>query len=165
MTLICLENYPLSPSINTLFAKKKIKYAKVRNKICIHMCVRGYLGFPSCSSGEESACNAGNAGSIPGSGRPLEKEIAIYSSILAWRIPWTEEPDRLHSVGLQRVRYDWAHTHTHKLTEFTLKPHFSGCWWFKMFCLMTDHLLSYRQRVGQADEYCERDGFKLLYRN
>ena len=37
---------------------------------------------------------------------PLEKEIAIYSSILAWRIPWTEEPDRLQSVGLQRVRHD-----------------------------------------------------------
>ena len=37
---------------------------------------------------------------------PLEKEIAIYSSILAWRIPGTEEPDRLQSVGLQRVRHD-----------------------------------------------------------
>ena len=33
---------------------------------------------------------------------PLEKEIATYSSILAWRIPWTEEPGRLQSVGLQR---------------------------------------------------------------
>ena len=34
---------------------------------------------------------------------PLEKEMAPYSSILAWRIPWTEEPGRLQSVGLQRV--------------------------------------------------------------
>ena len=32
---------------------------------------------------------------------PLEKEMATYSSILAWKIPWTEEPDRLQSMGLQ----------------------------------------------------------------
>ena len=34
---------------------------------------------------------------------PLEKEMATHSSILAWRIPWTEEPDRLQSMGSQRV--------------------------------------------------------------
>ena len=39
---------------------------------------------------------------------PLEKEIATPSSVLAWEIPWTEEPDRLQSVGSQRVRYDLA---------------------------------------------------------
>ena len=37
---------------------------------------------------------------------PLEKEMATHSSILAWRIPWTEEPGRLQSMGSQRVRYD-----------------------------------------------------------
>ena len=37
---------------------------------------------------------------------PLEKEMAIHSSILAWRIPWTEEPGGLQSMGLQRVGYD-----------------------------------------------------------
>ena len=37
---------------------------------------------------------------------PLEKEMATLSSILAWRISWTEEPGRLQSVGLQRVRHD-----------------------------------------------------------
>ena len=37
---------------------------------------------------------------------PLEKEMAPYSSILAWRIPWMEEPGRLQSTGLQRVRHD-----------------------------------------------------------
>ena len=37
---------------------------------------------------------------------PLEKGMATHSSILAWRIPWTEEPDRLQSMGSQRVRYD-----------------------------------------------------------
>ena len=39
---------------------------------------------------------------------PLEKEIAPYSSTLAWRIPWTEEPGRLQSVGSQRVWHNWA---------------------------------------------------------
>ena len=37
---------------------------------------------------------------------PLEEEVAIHSTILAWRIPWTEEPDRLQSMGLQRVGHD-----------------------------------------------------------
>ena len=37
---------------------------------------------------------------------PLEKEIATHSSILAWRIPWTEEPGGLQSTGSQRVRLD-----------------------------------------------------------
>ena len=37
---------------------------------------------------------------------PLEEGMAIHSSILAWRIPWTEEPGGLHSRGLQRVRHD-----------------------------------------------------------
>ena len=37
---------------------------------------------------------------------PLEKEIATYSSILAWKIPWMEEPGRLQSMGQQRVRHD-----------------------------------------------------------
>ena len=37
---------------------------------------------------------------------PLEKEMVTHSSILAWRIPWTEEPGGLESVGLQRVRHD-----------------------------------------------------------
>ena len=36
----------------------------------------------------------------------LEKEMATHSSILAWKIPWTEEPGRLQSRGLQRVRHD-----------------------------------------------------------
>ena len=39
---------------------------------------------------------------------PLEKEMATHSSILAWRIPWTEEPGGLQSMGSQRVGHDWA---------------------------------------------------------
>ena len=46
---------------------------------------------------------------------PLEEEMATHSSIFAWRIPWTEEPGRLWSIGSQRVGLDWsdlAHTHS-----------------------------------------------------
>ena len=39
---------------------------------------------------------------------PLEKEMAIHSSTVAWKIPWTEEPGRLQSMGSQRVGHDWA---------------------------------------------------------
>ena len=47
---------------------------------------------------------------VPSLGRenPLEKEMATHSSILAWRIPWTEEPGGLQSTGSQRVGHNWA---------------------------------------------------------
>ena len=49
------------------------------------------LGFPSSSDSKLSACNMGDPGSIPGWEDPLEKEMATHSSILTWKIPWTEE--------------------------------------------------------------------------
>ena len=66
-------------------------------------------GFPGGSAGKESACNighTGDAGWIPGQEDPMEKEMATDSSALAWRIPGTEEPGRLESMGLPRVRHD-----------------------------------------------------------
>ena len=68
--------------------------------------------FSGGSGGKEPACNAGGPGSIPGSGDPgegspfLEKGMATHFSILAWKIPWTEEPDGLQSMGPQRVRHN-----------------------------------------------------------
>ena len=56
------------------------------------------MGFPGGSEGKASACNAGDLGSIPGSGRPPEKELAPHSSTLAWKIPWTEKPGGLQSM-------------------------------------------------------------------
>ena len=44
---------------------------------------------------------------------PLEEEMATYCSILAWEIPWTEEPGGLESMGLQRVRHHVTTEHTH----------------------------------------------------
>ena len=49
---------------------------------------------------------------------PLEKEMATYSSILAWRILWTEEPGGLQSTGSQRVGHDWATSLTHMSIKF-----------------------------------------------
>ena len=60
------------------------------------------MGFLGGSVGKETACSAGDAGDmslIPGSGRSLEKGMATHFRILAWRIPWTEEPGRLQSIG------------------------------------------------------------------
>ena len=55
---------------------------------------------------KESTCNARDVrdvGSVPGLEDPMEKEMATHSSILAWRIPWTEEFGGLQFMGLQRV--------------------------------------------------------------
>ena len=60
------------------------------------------------SDGKESACNAGDWGLIPGSGRSREKGMPTHSSILAWRIPCTEQPGGLQSMGPQKVGYYWA---------------------------------------------------------
>ena len=56
--------------------------------------------------------NAGDRSSIPGPGRSLEEEMATHFSILAWRIPRTEESDGLQSMGSQRVGHDLATEHT-----------------------------------------------------
>ena len=63
---------------------------------------------------------------------PLKKEMTTHSSILARRIPWTEEPGGLQSMGSQRVEYDWSDLVQHKTKEFSalnsLKPlsYFTG---------------------------------------
>ena len=62
--------------------------------------------FPSGSDGKESAFNAGDQVQCLGREDPLEKGMATHSSILAWRIPWTEELGGLQSMGSQRVRHD-----------------------------------------------------------
>ena len=66
------------------------------------------MDFPDGSAGKESACNAGELVRSLGWEDPLEKEMAAHSGILAWQIPWTEEPCGLQSMGLQKVRYDLA---------------------------------------------------------
>ena len=103
-----------------------------------------YMVFSCGSAGKESACNVGHLGLIPGLGfvraslvtqtvknlptmqvtwvqslgweDPLEEGMATHSSILAWRILWTEEPGVLQSIGSQRVRH-YSVT-KHSMTNF-----------------------------------------------
>ena len=51
----------------------------------------------------------------------LEEDTATHSSILAWRIPWTEEPSGLQFMGLQRVGHDWATKYTHTRRTFQVR--------------------------------------------
>ena len=53
-----------------------------------------------------TVCNAGDPGLISGGEDLLEKEMATHSNFLAWEIPWTEEPGRLQSMALQKVRHN-----------------------------------------------------------
>ena len=62
--------------------------------------------FPGGSDGKESACNVGDSGLFPALEDPPERRMATHPSTLAWRIPWTEEPGRLQSMGSQRVEHD-----------------------------------------------------------
>ena len=62
--------------------------------------IKSPMGFLGGSDGKESTYNEGDLGSTSGED-PLEEEMATHSSILAWRIPWTEKPDRLQTMGLQ----------------------------------------------------------------
>ena len=71
--------------------------------------VNGQVTFkrPLClSDGRESACNAGDVGSIPELGGSPGEVMATHFSIAAWKIPWTEEPGELQFMGSQRVRQD-----------------------------------------------------------
>ena len=56
---------------------------------------------------------------------PLEKEMETHSSTLAWKISWTEEPGRLQSMGLQRVRHDWA-TSLHFISRSAMMRNFES---------------------------------------
>ena len=64
------------------------------------------MGFPCSSVGKESACSAGDPGSIPGLEDPLEKEMATHPSILASKISRTAKPGGLQSMQSQRVGHD-----------------------------------------------------------
>ena len=96
-----------------------------RYSINTHFCER-FLNFvnspefPAGSVGKESACTEGNLVSIPGWGGSPEEGTAAHSSILAWRIPRTEEPDGLQSMRSQRVGHDQA---TNRIITSILASH------------------------------------------
>ena len=79
-----------------------------------------YWGFPGGTSGKELPANARDIKTLVwplGQNDPLKDGMATHSSILAWRIPWTEEPGGLLSIGSQIVGHDWRDTDTHTLRK------------------------------------------------
>ena len=86
--------------------------------LCLYFCFVNKIsrGFPGGLDSKESACNGETWVQSLGWKDPLEKGTATHSSILAWRIPWTEESGRLQSMELQTVRHDRA------TDTFTLIP-------------------------------------------
>ena len=76
------------------------------------------LGFPGGSVVKNPPTNATDAGSVLGQEDPLEKEMATRSSVLAWEIPWTEEPGGLPSLGSQRAGHDWACPHISNAIQY-----------------------------------------------
>ena len=64
-----------------------------------------YLELPCDSDSEEYTCNAGDLVQSLDPEDSLEKGMATHSSILAWRVPWTEEPGRIQSMGSQRFMH------------------------------------------------------------
>ena len=66
------------------------------------------LGLPGGSDGKESACSVADSGSVLGLGRSPGEGIGNPLQYLAWRIPWTEEPGSLQSLGSQSVRHNGA---------------------------------------------------------
>ena len=92
-----------------------------------YVMIKTRWGFPGGSSGKEPACQCRGRkrqGFDPWVGKiPLEEGMATRSSILAWRIPWTEKPGGLWCIGLQRVRHDWSSlTRTHARKKMMLFP-------------------------------------------
>ena len=69
-------------------------------------CLYLFLGFPGGSDDKKSAYNSETQVQCQGQEDPLEKKMTTCSSILAWRILWTEESGRLQPMGLQRVGHD-----------------------------------------------------------
>ena len=107
-----ISAYPWIQSKDGKYLEKKFhEIPKNTTWIChssstIYIALTLYLGFPGGSDSKESACNAGDMVWSMDQEDPLEKEMATHSNILAWRIPRTEEPGGLQSMGSQRVRHD-----------------------------------------------------------
>ena len=77
---------------------------QVSSKV-IQLYIYMYFSFTLGLVVKQSLCIEGDLGSIPGLGRYAQRDMSSLSSILAWRISWTEEPSRLQSIGSQRVRH------------------------------------------------------------
>ena len=96
------------------------------------------VGYPGSSVVKNPPANAGDMDLIPGREDPLEEEMAAHSSVLAWMIPWTEEPGGLPSVRSQsRARLRTTHMHVDGARLRTTHTHVDGGGAFPPQSLMT----------------------------
>ena len=107
-----------SPCLNFLSHRANSHWLSV-------LCMVMLWGFAGSSVVKNPPADAGDARQTwvwsLGQEDPLKKEMATHSIILAWEIPWTEEPGRLQSMGSQRVGDTWAHTHATLLLRLKKK--------------------------------------------
>ena len=126
-------------------------------------------GFPNGSAGKESTCKAGDtgdSGSVPGSGRSPGGGHATHSSTLAWRIPWTEEPGGLQSMGSQRVEHAWVTKHsTYEEAEAwrgQVHEWVLWRWLFSHLILLKSSLFTRRDKRFLPNVFQDEDSF-LIY--
>ena len=123
-----------------------LAFKKAWKSLC--QCSSLIRGFPGSSNGKESACNARDLSSIPGLERSPGEGNGNHFSILAWRIPWTEEPGRLQSIGLQRVVHNWVTAFIRKTSK--------RCTWIPN----ENQFKGQRWRVGITWSLCQSSGLE-----
>ena len=101
------------PSLRNIAEISNVSMQYMKAEIFFYPPITVNMGFPGCLVIKNLPANAGDAGLIPGLGRSPGRGHATHSSVLAWRIPWTEEPGGLQPMELQRVRHDLVTKHTH----------------------------------------------------
>ena len=89
-------------SLRTCREQENVITAFFTTLLTKHLIGASLFHFPGGSDGKESACNA----RVLGWEDPLEREMAVHFNIVAWRIPWTEDPGGLQLKGPQRVGHD-----------------------------------------------------------
>ena len=122
-----------------------------------HTYIYTYAGFQGGTSGKEPACHCRRCkrqGSIPGS---EEEGMAIHSSILAWRIPWTEEPGRPQSIVQQSQTWlKWLnmHAYIHTYTFIHLYTYVYMCIYVNIYLNFWPHHLAYGTNFLTRDWNC-----------
>ena len=114
-----LQTWHLFYACYFLICRHFIFFATWINYLLSYMSSSHYKGFPGGVTGKESTCQCRRCKrhgfdswirNIPWHRKWQPK------SILAWKIPWSEEPGRLQTMGLQKFGHDWAHTYTHSFS-------------------------------------------------
>ena len=119
-----LSIYPNRKSVVIVLTEALCQGGWIFFSISFHNCISTYINISVSSVGTESACNAGTHVQFLDQEDPMEKEMATHSSILAWRIPWTEEPGGLQSMGSQEPDMTERLNHHHHLSPSSAFPHY-----------------------------------------